>query len=164
MEKNKKEKNNYYIDPKRFIKVMNDYYYKRLENPNYPISNEIGEMLLLMCQKISTRYNFANYTYKDEFISEAIVIAIKAVKKYNPNISIEKRKDQKNKQPNPYGFFTQVIWNAFLYQMNKEKQQEKLRDKLLINTELFHKPEHPYYEDDITNDQIHGNFDYNNNY
>jgi DNA-directed RNA polymerase specialized sigma24 family protein len=69
----------------------------------------LEQMGYYMCKK------FGIHTYfRDEYVQEAVITAIKAMRKYRAT------------QSNPFSYFYKVIYTAFTYLMRREKQK---RDK-----------------------------------
>lgn len=93
------------------------------------IPNYIGECLLLIASRLSLKPNFINYTYRDEMISDAIENCIL----YLGNFNVEK-------YDNPFAYFTQIIYFAFIRRITKEKKQtyikQKLMEKMVISDEI----------------------------
>jgi hypothetical protein len=82
------------------------------------ITNYIGECILLICNNLAKKPNFSNYTYKDEFISDAIIDCLSAVENFDAN-----------KTNNPFAYFTQIAWNAFVRRIHKEHKQTYIKHK-----------------------------------
>lgn len=82
---------------------------KGLQDPK--LSNYIGECIWKIANKLSCKPCFLNYSYRDEMISDAIENCILYFNDYNPEIS-----------KNPFAYFTQVIYFAFLRRINKEEK------------------------------------------
>ena len=80
------------------------------------IPEYIGECFYKIATRLSTKYRFANYTYRDEMISDAIENCVMAVNGFDPN-----------KSNNPFAYFTQVIRNAFFRRIMKEKKQTYIK-------------------------------------
>lgn len=114
--KNKKPK--HYINNTDFYLELKKYYKDKKDNPNVRLSNYIGQCILQMSEKIASRPNFSNYTYKDEMISDGIEAAVNAAKSFNPE-----------KSNNPFGYFSKVIWNAFLRRIAFEKRENETKHK-----------------------------------
>jgi len=47
-------------------------------------SEFIGACVIKICTELAGRYNFAQYSYRDEFISDGIEACINAIKNFNP--------------------------------------------------------------------------------
>ena len=90
--------------------------------PKPIISNYIGEAILLICNRLSYKPNFINYTYKEDMIADGIENCIMAVDNFNPL-----------KSNNPFAYFTQIAFNAFLRRIAKEKKQTYIKHKNFEN-------------------------------
>jgi hypothetical protein len=80
----------------------------------------IGECLLKMATRYSFKPNFANYSYREEMISDAVENCILYFMNFDPQ-----------KSNNPFAYFTTVIDKAFIRRINKEKRQVEITEKLL---------------------------------
>ena len=90
--------------------------------PQPPVTNYIGECFLKIANHLSYRPNFINYTYRDEMISDGIENCLQYVHNFNPD-----------KSNNPFAYFTQIIYYAFLRRIQKEKKQSHVKNKLIEN-------------------------------
>lgn len=106
------------------MKVYIEEYNASKENNTEPpkIPNYIGECIFLICNKLSYKPNFMNYSYRDEMISDGLENCIASVNNFNPE-----------KSNNPFAYFTQIAWNAFLRRIAKEKKQTYIKHKNLEN-------------------------------
>jgi DNA-directed RNA polymerase specialized sigma24 family protein len=95
---------------------------KENDTPKPPIPNYVGECVLLICTKLSYKPNFMNYSYRDDMIADGIENCIASVDNFNPAKSI-----------NPFAYFTQIAWNAFLRRIAKEKKQTYIKHKNFEN-------------------------------
>ena len=127
MPKAKKQKSVHYVDNKEFLKAMiefkeicNDSREKEIERP--PVSNYIGECFLKIATHLSYKPNFINYTYREDMISDGIENCLQYVENFNPE-----------KSKNPFAYFTQIIYYAFLRRIAKEKKQTHVRNKIIEN-------------------------------
>ena len=123
MIKNKKQKP-HYVDNKKFLQAMVEW---RETWPNElketikpPVSNYVGECFLKIATHLSYRPNFINYTYRDEMISDGIENCLQYAQNFNPE-----------KSSNPFAYFTQIIYYAFLRRIQKEKKQTHVRNKII---------------------------------
>jgi hypothetical protein len=106
-----------YINNEDFLKALTEYKAKvqlakstGAEAPAIP--NYIGECFMKIAEGLSHKPNFINYTYRDEMISDGIENCLM----YFANFDETKSK-------NPFAYFTQVIYFAFLRRIQKEKKQ-----------------------------------------
>lgn len=112
-----------YIDNKKMYAVMQDYSRRVKEaedsGDDKPIiPNYIGECFMLIANRLATKPNFSNYTYRDEMISDGIENCIMAVDNFDCD-----------KTDNPFAYFTKIIWYAFLRRIEKEKKQTYIKYK-----------------------------------
>ena len=124
----KKSKSTHYVDNKKFLAAMIEF--KELYNiaeknkEEYPpVSDYIGECFLKIATHLSYRPNFINYTYRDDMISDGIENCLQYVHNFNPE-----------KSNNPFAYFTQIIYYAFLRRIAKEKKQTHVKNKIIQNT------------------------------
>jgi DNA-directed RNA polymerase specialized sigma24 family protein len=87
--------------------------------PHPKIPNYIGECIYQIATRLATKPNFSGYTYKEEMISDGLENAIQALGNFNPE-----------KSKNPFAYFTQIIWYAFLRRIDKEKKQLYIKHKV----------------------------------
>lgn len=130
MSEPKKRKTNY-INNKTLYGAMihykNDIQHALEHDADKPqIPNYIGESILLICNNLAKKPNFSGYTYKQEMISDGIMDCISAVDNFDPD-----------KTNNPFAYFTQIAWNAFLRRIQKEKKQTYIKHKNFENSNLF---------------------------
>ena len=118
----------HYVNNKEFLRAMIEWR-ERCEvaenvcEPQPPVTNYIGECFLKIATHLSYRPNFINYTYRDEMISDGIENCLQYVKNFNPE-----------KSQNPFAYFTQIIYYAFLRRITKEKKQTHVRNKIIEKT------------------------------
>ena len=91
------------------------------------MSEELGEMVLMMCFKIMLKSNFNKYTFKAEMIGEAI----ENIMKYLLN-----NFDPYHEKANPFGYLTTMIHNSFKNCIKKQQKHSKIKD-LLYNSRLY---------------------------
>lgn len=106
-----------YINNEDFLKALTEYKAKVQEAKRTgaeapAIPNYIGECFMKIAEGLSHKPNFINYTYRDEMISDGIENCLM----YFANFDETKSK-------NPFAYFTQVIYFAFLRRIQKEKKQ-----------------------------------------
>ena len=92
-------------------------------DPQPPIPNYIGECIYKIATRLATKPNFSGYSYKEEMISDGLENAIQALGNFDPN-----------KSHNPFAYFTQIIWYAFLRRIDKEKKQLYIKHKVVENS------------------------------
>ena len=90
-----------------------------------PIPRYIGECFLKMANRLSFKPNFVNYMFKDDMICDGIENCVR----YMHNFDSEKSK-------NPFAYFTQIIYFAFLRRISMEKKQLEIKNKILEKTDF----------------------------
>lgn len=139
----KERKKNYINNPDLYA-ALTKYYNDKVAGKDPPISNYIGQSILLITAKMLTRPNFSGYTtqWKQEMSSDAIKNSVIGVNTFNPE-----------KSTNPFGFFSRIIWNAFLHRIKLEKKQNAIKHKNRQNNYLLEGEE---LNDEISNTIISG--------
>ena len=117
----------HYVDNKKFLEAMIEYRdkCKRAEEKNRKkpdVTNYIGECFLKIANHLSYRPNFINYTYRDDMISDGIENCLQYMSNFNPE-----------KSNNPFAYFTQIIYYAFIRRIQKEKKQLQVKQKMIAN-------------------------------
>lgn len=125
----KKQKVNY-VNNKEFSEaVMNyvllaDEYKQRGEEPPM-IPNYIADCFLKISKGLSNKPNFIRYTYKEEMIMDAVENCLTAIKNYNIDTIT------RGGAPNAFGYFTMIVWRAFLRRLAKEKKQQEIKERFM---------------------------------
>ena len=125
-----KAKKPHYVDNKVFLAAMLEWKEEVNEaesegDPTPPIPEYIGECFYKIATHLSYRPNFINYTYREEMIGDGIENCIQYAKNFNPE-----------KSKNPFAYFTQIIYYAFLRRITKEKKQQSIKQKMIDNDTL----------------------------
>ena len=94
--------------------------------PRPIVSRYIGECIMLIATRLATRPNFVGYSYKDEMISDGIENCLAYIHNFNPE-----------KSTNPFAYFTQIIYYAFLRRIQKEKKQLYIKHKSFENSMIM---------------------------
>ena len=117
----------HYVDNKKFLVAMTEYRELRIkaeeEGKKRPqVTNYIGECYLKIANHLSYRPNFINYTYRDDMISDGIENCLQYMDNFDPE-----------KSKNPFAYFTQIIYYAFIRRIQKEKKQQEVKQKMIAN-------------------------------
>ena len=108
------------LEYKEQVKVATD---AGLDIP--PISNYIGDCFIKIARHLSYKHNFINYSYKDEMISDGIENCLAVVKNFDPT-----------KSKNPFAYFTQIIFFAFVRRIIKEKKQTDTKYRYISQLDI----------------------------
>lgn len=111
------KKTNHYINNADFLKALIEYKEKCVEaeknqRQDPPIPNYIGECFLKIADHLSRKPNFVSYSFRDEMISDGIENCLMYFRNFDPD-----------KSKNPFAYFTQIIYYAFLRRIIREKKQ-----------------------------------------
>ena len=129
-----KAKNNY-IDNKKFFEVMVEYRQNRIdaeESGDDPpiIPDYLGRCMMDISTRLSYKPNFINYPFREEMVADGIENAIRALNNFDPA-----------KSANPFAYFTQIIYYAFLRRITKEKTllytKQKMYTSMAVMGELY---------------------------
>jgi hypothetical protein len=121
-------KQKHYINNQDFLAALVDYKSRCAEaeaanKPKPNIPNYIGECWMKIAEGLSHKPNFINYTYRDEMVSDGIENCLMYFANFDPT-----------KSSNPFAYFTQIIYFAFLRRIQKEKKQLYVKYKA---TEMY---------------------------
>jgi len=90
------------------------------ERPRVP--EYIGECLFKIATHLARKPNFANYTFKEDMVSDGIENCLLYIDNFDPE-----------KSKNPFAYFTQIIYYAFLRRIQKEKKHLYIKYKSMDN-------------------------------
>ena len=143
--KPRKRKNNF-IDNKEFYAAMKAYITeielaKEQGKPKPRIPRYIGKCFLDIAEHLSTRPNFSNYMYRQDMVMDAVENCVVCCNRFDPT-----------KSSNPFSYFTQVCWYAFIRRIGKEKKQIEICDKLISKSG---------FEEFFVGDSLGSSSDYN---
>ena len=130
MAKTMKKKTAHYVDNKKFLEAMKEWKEKCKEaeetgEERPQISNYVGECFLKIANGLSYRPNFINYTYKEDMISDGIENCLQYIHNFNPD-----------KSNNPFAYFTQIIYYAFIRRIQREKKQTHVKHRIISKADF----------------------------
>lgn len=94
--------------------------------PKPRVPEYIGECIYLIATNLAKSPNFANYSFKEEMIGDGIENSLMYIENFNAD-----------KYSNPFAYFTQIIYYAFLRRIQKEKKQTYVKHKLFVHDMTF---------------------------
>ena len=130
-EKVVKKRKNQYVNNKDFLAALVTYRdlvseAKEKGEPRPRVPNYVGECVMKISTHLARKPNFVNYTFKDEMIADGIENCLQYIDNFNPD-----------KSNNPFAYFTQIIWFAFLRRIQKEKKLLYTKYKLTEEVNLM---------------------------
>ena len=111
------KKTKHYINNADFLAALVEYQKscdiaKKEKKEDPPIPNYLGECFLKIAEHLSRKPNFISYSFRDEMIADGIENCLMYFRNFDPV-----------KSNNPFAYFTQIIYYAFLRRIQKEKKQ-----------------------------------------
>lgn len=121
----KTKKSEHYVDNKVFLEALIQYKKQIREanekgEPTPRVPNYIGECFLKIATHLSYRPNFINYMFREDMICDGIENCLRYVDNFDPE-----------KSTNPFSYFTQIIYFAFIRRIKKEKREVETKNKIL---------------------------------
>ena len=121
----RKVQSEHYVNNKEFLEALVVFKAKCLaakeaDEQRPQISNYIGECFLKIATHLSYKPNFVNYMFREDMICDGIENCVQYIENFNPE-----------KSKNPFAYFTQIIYYAFLRRIQKEKRQLEIKNKIL---------------------------------
>ena len=112
---------NHYVDNFEFFEEMKKWKIVVSESleigePIPPVTDYIGECFLKIAERLSHRPNFINYPFREEMVGDGVENCLMYCSNFDPE-----------KSKNPFSYFTQIIYYAFLRRIQREKKQEYIK-------------------------------------
>lgn len=125
-----------YVDNVAFLKSLDDYKARKqlaIKNATTipPIPDDIGIVILNIANGLARRPNFSGYSFREEMVSDGIENCLHYLGNFDPNIS-----------SNPFSYFTQIVFFAFLRRIQFESKQTYIKFRSFEHHELFTNHEH----------------------
>jgi hypothetical protein len=79
----------------------------------------IAECFMQISKRLASRPNFSGYPFKEDMQMDGVEACLKYINNFNGE-----------KYENPFAYFTQVIWNAFINRIKFEKKQMYITFKM----------------------------------
>ena len=120
-----KKKSEHYVNNRELLEALIVYRAKVKEAeendlPKPRITNYLGSCFLKIATHLSYKPNFVNYMFREDMICDGIENCVQYIENFNPE-----------KSKNPFAYFTQIIYYAFLRRIQKEKRQLEIKNKIL---------------------------------
>jgi len=124
---NKGTKNPHYVNNKEFHEALIEYnkkvqHAKENDLPHPKITNYLGDCFLKIATHLSYRPNFVNYMFREDMVSDGVENCVQYIKNFDVS------------RTNPFAYFTQIVYYAFLRRIQKEKKQMEIKEKIIEKT------------------------------
>jgi hypothetical protein len=138
------KKKRWYVDNESFLKALAEHKKnirkaKREGLPKPQIPSYIGECFWKIAEGFSHSHKYLRYSYRDEMVSDGVENCLQYYENFDPKIS-----------KNPFGYFTQIIYYAFLRRIAKEHKQQYVKYKSISNSGVYDQMINESTDDDIS--------------
>lgn len=130
MTKTKDKPSNHYIDNKQFLQALIDYKgevkkaeQEKQERPQVP--EYIGDCFIKIANHLAYKNNFINYSFREDMILDAIENCLTYMDNFDPA-----------KSSNPFAYFTQITYYAFVRRIQKEKKHLQTKYKYIASLDV----------------------------
>jgi len=149
-----KKKSEHYVNNKEFYQALVEYNKKVQEAkekglPKPRITNYLGDCFLRIANHLAYKPNFVNYMFKDDMICDGIENCVQYIHNFDIN------------RTNPFAYFTQIVYYAFLRRIAKEKKQLEIKSKIIERSgydEVFTSEDGDYSDMNSIKDNINYRF------
>ncbi len=125
-------KSNYYIDNKKLSMALVEWKLafdaakeQGLESPRVP--EYIGDCIHKIASNMSTKFNFRNYSYRDEMVADANLNALLYLHNFNPKAAT------RSGLPNGFWYLSQLCHNSFINRIKSEKRQQYYKNRVMLD-------------------------------
>jgi hypothetical protein len=149
-----RKRSEHYVNNKEFLAAIVAYKQEisdaeHLGKPKPRITNYLGECFLKIATHLSYKPNFVNYMFKDDMICDGIENCVQYIHNFDTN------------RTNPFAYFTQIVYYAFLRRIAKEKKQLEIKSKIIERSgydEVFTSEDGDYADMNSIKDNINYRF------
>jgi len=85
-----------------------------------PATEYIGKCFWDIAEHLSRKSNFMNYPFREDMVGDAVENCLMYAHNFDPS-----------KSKNPFSYFTQITYYAFIRRIEKEKKQNYVKYKLI---------------------------------
>jgi DNA-directed RNA polymerase specialized sigma24 family protein len=130
MAKRRDPNSRHYVDNKEFLAAISEYRERVIaskeageQKPRVP--EYLGECMVKIANHLAYKSNFVNYTFRDEMILDGIENCITYIDNFDPE-----------KSKNPFAYFTQITYYAFIRRIQKEKKQMDTKKRFIGSLDM----------------------------
>ena len=130
MAKKNKDDSRHYINNQEFLEALIAYQEEvavaEAKGEMKPIVPDyIGDCFIKIANHLAYKSNFINYSFRDEMILDAIENCLTYMHNFDPE-----------KSKNPFAYFTQITYYAFIRRIQKEKRQLQTKYKYIQSIDM----------------------------
>lgn len=113
----------HYVNNKKLYETYVEYKLQKVENlaaglPKPPIPKYIAESMMYIAENLIKKGNFSSYPFTQDMIGDGIENCVKYFDSFNTDYK------------NPFAYLTQIIKNAFILRIKKEKKYLYTKNKI----------------------------------
>lgn len=123
-------KQSYYVDPKLMFEKFVEFQELRKaaiergeEEPR--ITPYLADCIMRIANHLSYRWNFINYSYRDEFVLDGIVACVKGFNTFDPKISTQ-----------IFSYFTNTCFRAAVKRIQMEEDENNVKAKAIYESDV----------------------------
>ena len=130
MAKRRDPNSRHYVDNKEFLIAITAYRERvqaaKAAGEQKPrVTEYLGECMVKIGNHLAYKANIVNYTFRDEMILDGIENCITYIDNFDPE-----------KSKNPFAYFTQITYYAFIRRIQKEKKQMDTKKKFIGSLDM----------------------------
>jgi len=114
-----RNKGKFYVQPEELTEEIR----KFKNNPDEDMTDKLGAMLIKIATKYASMPNYSGYSYKEDFIGDAILRMVQQIHKI----------DLDHPKCNPFFYLSITCYHVFISKITREKQFENAKNKLCEN-------------------------------
>jgi DNA-directed RNA polymerase specialized sigma24 family protein len=143
----KAKNDRHYIDNSLFLEEITKYRNTvqqaiKSNTPKPQVPEYIGDCFIKIANQLAFKSNFINYSFREDMILDAIENCLTYIDNFDPE-----------KSKNPFAYFTQITYYAFVRRIQKEKRHLQTKYKYIESLDI-----------DSLIRQIHDEGDYGNSF
>lgn len=112
----------YYVNNEEFLSKIRKFKSDYNKGVVSRIPEDIAQIIYNIALNLSKSPKFNGYTYKDEMISDGVLNCLEKIHNFSPR-----------KSKNPFAYFTQIIYFAFLRRIKGENKHSYIKNKMMQN-------------------------------
>lgn len=89
------------------------------------LTRYLSECILKICHRTAYKWNFINYSFRDEMVSDAIENCLRGINTFDPSAS-----------KYIFSYYTTAAWNAFIRRIQREENQAAIKGKIISEMDV----------------------------
>ena len=121
-----------YINHEDFLKELIEHKKKVVENggQKVQVSDKLAKFFIKIATNLTSYWKFKNYSYHDDFVSDSVENCLRYMHNFDPE-----------KSSNPFSYFTQMIYFAFVRRIKTENTNLYVKYKSFLTSDLIENEE-----------------------